>query len=208
MLKLYTHLVCPFAHRCRLLLAFKGLEAERVEVDLNAMPDWYREISPNQKVPLLMHGEHKIWESSIINEYLEEAFPEPALLPETPLERARVRLAIDFGGQNLIPEFYKLLRGDSQAAERLQGVLELLPDWMGPGPFWWSATPGLADAALYPWFERFLVLDHYRGFRAQLPNRVQVWLEALAAHPAVQAEQGQARAFVSGYARYVQPPTP
>ncbi len=107
MLKLYTAQVCPFAHRCRLALALGHLEHERVEIDLADMPDWYRHISPNQKVPLLEHNGHRIWESAIINEYLADVFSDRGLLPHDPLLRVKFRLAVDWAGNHLIPTFTK-----------------------------------------------------------------------------------------------------
>lgn len=206
MLKLYTAQVCPFAHRCRLALAFGNIEHERVEIDLKAMPDWYRAISPNQKVPLLEVGNSKVWESAIINEYLAEAFPQAGLLPQSALDRSRARLASDFFGNRVIPVFYSVLREpESDAAQRLQQAFQEAPEWMDPqGPFWVGSTPSLADANIYPWFERLGPLAHYRGFTAQLPARLQTWLDAMRSHPAVQAEAGDEEDYIAGYKRYAQ----
>lgn len=204
MLKLYSNAICPFAHRCRLAVAIKELDHERVEVDLAEMPDWYRQLSPNQKVPLLEHNGDKVWESSIINEYLEDAFPDRPLLPRDPLGRARARLGIDFTGQNLVPAFYKVLQGsDENAQERIQMAIQKMAEWMDSNrPFWVGDTPGLADIAIYPWFERMMVLDHYRNYRPNYGKRVEQWLEAMSSHPAVLAEKGNPQAFVKAYARY------
>jgi len=203
-LKLYSNTICPFAHRCRLAVALKGLDHERVEVDLAEMPDWYRKLSPNQKVPLLEHNGNKVWESSIINEYLEDAFPETPLLSGDPLLRARARLSIDFTGQNLVPNFYKVLQdSDPQALERIQKAIHDMAEWMdADGPFWLGGAPGLADIAIYPWFERMLVLDHYRNYQPNYGKRVEQWLEPMRTPPAVLAETGNPQAFVKAYARY------
>src|SRR5882724_11034895 len=73
-LQLYTFQLCPFAHRVRLTLAEKRLAAELIEIDLKNKPAGFSKISPYGKVPLLQHGDVKIWESTIINEYLDEVF--------------------------------------------------------------------------------------------------------------------------------------
>jgi glutathione S-transferase len=83
-IKIYSAKVCPYAQRVRMVLLTKGVEFDVIEIDLKNKPDWFAEVSPHGKVPVLQHGENRIWESSIINEYLEEVFPEPVLLPREP----------------------------------------------------------------------------------------------------------------------------
>jgi len=80
-LQLYTFQLCPFAHRVRLTLAEKRLAAELIEIDLKNKPAGFSKISPYGKVPLLQHGDVKIWESTIINEYLDEVFSDTPLMP-------------------------------------------------------------------------------------------------------------------------------
>ncbi|NBD32481.1 MAG: glutathione S-transferase family protein, partial [Cyanobacteria bacterium] len=101
-LELYSASVCPFAHRTRLTLMEKGLDFQLIEIDLNKKPDWFSEVSPYGKVPVIKHQENRIWESAIINEYLEEAFPKPALFPDSPGERALARIWIDFANTKLV----------------------------------------------------------------------------------------------------------
>ena len=207
MLKLYTAQVCPFAHRCRLALALGHLEHERVEIDLADMPDWYRHISPNQKVPLLEHNGHRIWESAIINEYLADVFSDRGLLPHDPLLRVKFRLAVDWAGNNVIPTFYQILRNEQpDAADKMHKAIADMPVWMAlDGPFWLGEEPSLADAAIYPWFERWLVLEHYRDFKADWPARVETWLQAMREHPVVQQEAGDTQRYITAYARYATP---
>lgn len=206
MLKLYTAQVCPFAHRCRLALSFAGLDHERVEIDLANMPDWYRHISPNQKVPLLEHEGHKIWESAIISEYLADIFPVKALHPPEPLLRAKSRLAIDWASNHLIPTFYQVLRNAEEAVARMTQAIAEAPLWMSvEGPFWLGDHPCLADSGIYPWFERWGVLQHYRDLKIDFPPRLEAWVEAMRSHPAVQAESSPTDFYLKPYARYVTP---
>lgn len=205
-LKLYTSQVCPFAHRCRLMLAWKGLQSERMEIDLAAMPDWYRQLSPNQKVPLLDHDGQLIWESAIINEYLDDAFEDDHLL-RSPLQRARARLVIERVGSQLIPAFYRLLREPApESFEAIQQAVEALPaDMDASGPFWLGPRASLADLAVYPWIERWGVLEHYRNLEVNWPGRVLEWRQAMSEHPAVLAEARPGEFYVPGYARYANP---
>ncbi|MFN8613264.1 MAG: glutathione S-transferase family protein [Vulcanimicrobiota bacterium] len=204
MLKLYTAQVCPFAHRCRLALSLGHLEHERVEIDLAEMPDWYRHISPNQKVPLLEHNGHRIWESAIINEYLADVFSDRGLLPDDPLLRAKFRLAVDWAGNQIIPTFYQVLRNEqAEAAEKMHKAIADMPQWMSlEGPYWLGETPSLADAAIYPWFERWPVLEHYGDFKAEWPPRVLAWLQAMQENPEVQLEASPAETYIAPYSRY------
>jgi glutathione S-transferase len=101
--------VCPFAQRTRLALMEKGVPFALTEIDLEAKPGWFLEVSPYDKVPVLRCDDQVVWESAVINEYIEEVFPEPALLPRDPYGRALARIWIDFANVTFVPLFYKLL---------------------------------------------------------------------------------------------------
>jgi glutathione S-transferase len=106
-IKLFSARACPFAHRTRLVLSHKKLPFELVEVELQNKPAWFdAKLSGYGKVPALEHDGQHLWESAIVNEYLDEVFPAPRLSPADPAPRARARIWIDyamelprFGGQ-------------------------------------------------------------------------------------------------------------
>ena len=205
MLKLYTSQVCPFAHRTRLALAAKGLVHERIEIDLSATPGWYLELSPTGKVPLLEHDGRLIWESALINEYLEETFPETPLWPADPYLKARGRIAIEVAGSGFIPTFYKILRGDT--AEALPEIFkDLEKSMVGEGPFWVGPYVSLTDLAIFPWFERFSVLEHYRSLKRPEGTRLRHWWDAMEKVSAVHQERTDAALYVKGYTRYALSP--
>lgn len=209
---LYSAPSCPYAQRTRLLLHEKGLAFDLVEIDLKQTPAWYLELSPTGKVPLLQYGDDRVWESSAINEYLEERHPEPALMPATPLARARVRIAVDFANTVFAPLYYKLLLAETparrhQMAARLAATLaEMERDGPGAdrdGPWWFGAAFTLADIACYPFFERFPVLAHYRGF--DLPEEctgLARWLAAMRGRASVQAQGQPAAFYIDAYRHY------
>ena len=201
MSKLYTAQVCPFAHRCRLLATHLGVPHERVEMELGNLPDWYRQLSPNQAVPLWQEDDGRlVWESAIINEYLFEC----ARLQVEPYQRARERLAIEAAGSSLIPGFYATLRGEE--GKRADQHFERLVNCMEPkGPYWLGEQPGLADFAIYPWFERWGALTHYSGLELSPPARIASWLEAMQGLAAVQREKADLDIYVAGDARYARP---
>ena len=96
-IKIYSFDKCPYAQRSRMALIEKQLAFELIEIDVYNKPDWFLEISPYGKVPVLVDGGKTIYESAIINEYLEEKYPEVPLMPKDYFERARARIWIDYG---------------------------------------------------------------------------------------------------------------
>jgi Glutathione S-transferase, N-terminal domain len=167
--KLFDAPRCPFCARVRLALAEKGVGYETVEIDLGNRPDWLYELNPAGKVPVLDDG-FVLPESAVIMEYLEERFPEPALLPEGREERAEARLAVFRFDDLLGDDYYALRRGDANAVpERL----ETLP--VGKSLF--------VDYAYLPWVMRIREV-----FGVTLPDRLETWLSELTGRTAVAAE--------------------
>jgi glutathione S-transferase len=160
---------CPFCARVRLSLAEKGVEYETVEIDLGNRPEWLYELNPAGKVPVLDDG-FVLPESAVIMEYLDERFPEPALLPAGREERAQARVAVFRFDDLLGDEYYKLRRGEDNTVPAL---LETLP--VGESLF--------VDYAFLPWVMRLREL-----FDVPLPERVESWFWELTARPPVAAE--------------------
>jgi glutathione S-transferase len=130
MLKLYNADICPFAHRARLVVTAKGIEHERIAIDLREMPQWYRELSPNQSVPFLQHDEKGVPESLIIMQYLDEAFGGLKLTPEDPFLRAKMRLAFDVIGSSWSAPFRRLSRIRTSPCPRTKSSgLRWKPRW-------------------------------------------------------------------------------
>jgi glutathione S-transferase len=91
-MKFYNAMLSPFAARCRMLIYAKGLEVEFSEAWGDFSKEQLSLINPMGKVPVLEDGDLVLPESETICEYLEDRFPEPALRPESPQARARMRL--------------------------------------------------------------------------------------------------------------------
>lgn len=206
-MQLYTAQVCPFAHRVRLVMAAKDITHQRVEIDLADMPAWFKKIAPTDSVPLLETQHGMIWESLIIMEYLEEQFPENPLYPQSNYLRARGRIVPATVGPNFVGAFYKLIRGEADAQSvQLAQVLQKLEDSMvGDGPFWLGDAPTLTDLALYPWFERWSVVEHYRSIALNPPEKLAHWLKAMAKLPYVRQEACPDQLYIDGYSRYATP---
>jgi len=102
MLELYNFSQSTCSLKVRICLAEKGLEwTDRRLVSKNHdhLSDWYLKLNPNGVVPTLIHDGRPVFESSVIMEYLEDLYPEAALRPAAPYERARMRSWLAFVDQ-------------------------------------------------------------------------------------------------------------
>jgi glutathione S-transferase len=172
-LTLYNADRCPFAARVRIVLGEKDVEYETVEIDLSDRPAWLYEKNPLGKVPVLEEDGRPLPESVVVMEFLEERYPEPALLPADPADRADVRLLVHRFDDLLGRDYYAYRKGESN---ELHERLEQLPV-DADAPF------TLADVAYLPWVIRARDL-----LGVELPPHVSAWLEARAERPAVAAE--------------------
>src|SRR2546427_10041609 len=122
MLKLYDYPDCPFCQKVRVMLAEKDLEYEKIFVDLRKQeqksPDFLR-LNPYGKVPVLIDDEEVVYDSTIINEYLEDEYPHPPLLPAQSGERARVRMFEDFADNSFTAQGNLLVAELRKPAEQV-----------------------------------------------------------------------------------------
>jgi glutathione S-transferase len=212
-LTLYSARACPYAHRTRLVLAEKRLRFETVEIDLRNKPGWFQNVSGYGKVPAIEHNGQRIWESAVINEYLDEVFRDPPLLPSDAHQRARARIWIDYANTRFVPAFAALLRAPSESASKeaeagLRNVLSYLEtEGFGkaelPGPFFFGEELSLVDFTFFPWFERWEALQHYRGFA--LPSelrKLHAYWGALRSLDTVKEQASPTSFYIERYAQY------
>ncbi|HEY6897535.1 MAG TPA: glutathione S-transferase N-terminal domain-containing protein [Rhodocyclaceae bacterium] len=91
MMNLYSGTTCPFSHRCRIVLYEKQMDFQVIDVDLFNKPEDIAVINPYNRVPVLVDRDLVLYESNIINEYIDERFPHPQLMPPDPQTRAKAR---------------------------------------------------------------------------------------------------------------------
>jgi RNA polymerase-associated protein len=91
MMNLYSGTTDPFSHRCRIVLYEKQMDFQVIDVDLFNKPEDIAVINPYNRVPVLVDRDLVLYESNIINEYIDERFPHPQLMPPDPQTRARAR---------------------------------------------------------------------------------------------------------------------
>jgi glutathione S-transferase len=111
MIKLYDFKSSPNCQRVKIVLAEKNLPYEIIPIDLRAQeqktPD-YLKLNPYGKVPVLADDDTVLYESCIINEYLEEKYPNPPLLPKEPGKKAKARILVDYGMAHFDAPYQKL----------------------------------------------------------------------------------------------------
>jgi RNA polymerase-associated protein len=182
---LYSAARCPYAARARIVLAEKGIDHELVEIDLSDRPAWLYEKNPKGRVPVIEEDDGTpLPESAVILEFVEERYPEPALLPADPADRAAARLLI-FRDDDLTSPYYALRREEEGAREKFDAVLGKFDALLARQPYLSGAEYGLADIALVPWFlrARDMLGVELDGFAA-----ITDWLERLEQRPAIAAE--------------------
>jgi glutathione S-transferase len=190
-LKLISHRLCPYVQRAVIALTEKGVAFERVDIDLANKPDWFLGVSPLGKTPVLMVGEHAIFESAVILEYLEETQEKP-LHPADPLSRAEHRAFIEFGSA-VLNDIAGLYSAPDEAAFKAKaGQLEArfarLETRVAAAPWFDGECFSLVDAVFGPVFRYFDVFDTIGDFGI-LANKPKLarWRERLAERPSVRS---------------------
>ncbi len=170
-----------------IVLRVKNVEFEVTYINLREKPDWFLEISPHGKVPVLKIDDEILFESNAIAEYLEETTA-PRLHPADPIQRARNRAWTDFvpsfssalNGIYYTPTRVAMEEGLANAPERIQKVEDALAARGNDGPFFNDEKLSLVDAAYAPFLQRFEVVERYlqTGLLKNFPH-VQVWSDTL-----------------------------
>jgi len=181
---LYDSDRCPYCARVRIVLAEKGLEYETVVIDLDDRPAWIYEKNPLGRVPVLEEDTFVLAESAVINEYLEDRFPEPALWPADPAERALGRMVV-FRFDELSRPYYALRRREEGAAERFDAALAELDGLLELRAFLTGRDFGLADVAYVPWILR--ARDRMEVELTPFPALAD-WVTRLEERPSIAAE--------------------
>ena len=184
MITLYDADRCPYCARVRIVLAEKGLEYETVVIDLDDRPAWIYEKNPLGRVPVLEEDAFVLPESAVIDEYLEERYPDPSLWPADPGERALARLLV-FRFDQLSRPYYAVRRGEEGARERLDRALADVDALLEAQLFLGGREYGLADIAYIPWILR--ARDRMDIDLARFPALVD-WVSRLVERPAIAAE--------------------
>ena len=122
-LELISFKLCPFVQRAVIVLKKKNIDFDITYIDLNDQPDWFKEISPLGQVPVLKVGDDVLFESSVIQEYVDEITP-PSLQPADALVKAKNRAWISFGGDIIMAMQGMVTAKDETAANEKRALIE------------------------------------------------------------------------------------
>ena len=185
---------CPWVQRVAIVLREKAIDFEFQHIEADNRPDWFRPISPHNKVPVLrIDDATALFESGAICEYLDEIHA-PRLHPDDPIERALNRAWIEHmpAFMNVISAHaYAMGEADyAKAAAQIPAAFEKLEQAIGvqhakgkgDGPFFNGARYSLVDASYAPFLQRHLFLERIKklGHIDKFP-RVRAWAEAIVA---------------------------
>ncbi len=161
MMRLYSGTTCPFSHRCRIVLFEKGMDFEVIDVDLLNKSEDVAAINPYGKVPVLVERDLVLSEANIINEYIDERFPHPQLMPPDPVMRGRARLFLHRFEFELYNQVDLLEQGGKAAEKARAGVrdnLTQLSQILTKQKFLLGDEFSMLDVAIAPLLWR---LEHY-----------------------------------------------
>jgi glutathione S-transferase len=196
-LELVSHYFCPFVQRAVILLLEKEIPHQLTHIDLANKSDWFLQISPLGKVPLLKVGSEVLFESAVICEYLDEVTP-GSLHPQDPLEKAKHRAWIEFASSTLAVMYDFLNVPTEEIFEQKRQELIGKLAWVERNlstPYFGGENFSLVDAAYAPMFYYFDALDEIADFGLAKAPKVNSWRQALKSHPSVQ------RTFAEDYSQ-------
>jgi len=167
LLKLVSFKACPFVQRVTIALEAKGLDYDIEYIDLAAPPDWFLAISPLKKVPLLIVENQVIFESSVINEYIDEAYPTNKLHPDDLLLKAQNKSWIEFSSNLSLHTFQLTIKQTKREFEETLGMLlndfDQVEKQLVDKPFFNGEYFSLVDASFAPIFQRLDYMHKLHG---------------------------------------------
>ena len=160
MMKLYSGDLSPYSARVRMQIYAKGIEGIVIELPTSFGTPKFRETNPIGRIPVLDIGGDLMPESEVIAEYLEETYPHPRLLGDTPRETAHIRTLARIGDVYLMNNMF-MLSGQTYVEPRNEGTIAFfasqvarniraLDAMIGVGGFACCGRLTMADCALVP----------------------------------------------------------
>jgi glutathione S-transferase len=185
-----------YSAKVRVVLCVKGLEFEECAPAQGYRSPEYRAVVPMSTLPAIQIGDWVLSESEVINEYLEDRYPEPAMLPQDPEQRARVRFLCRFHDLYLEPKVRALYGQVKPATRNPETILALQTDiefrlkqlaaWVQPQPFLLTPSISLADCGFLVTLPLASMVLAACGNSLILPPVLAHWLSVASAHPPVE----------------------
>jgi len=186
---LYSSETCMESHRVRFVLAEKGINVEIVNVttDESAAADM-AELKPYNQAPTLVDRDLVLYDASVINDYLDERYPHPPLMPVDPVSRAKSRLAlfrIESDWFSLLPDIERgTEKRKTQAKKALQESLVNSSEVFGAMPYFLSNEFSLLDCSIAPILWR---LPYYGIELPKSAKQITAYMKRVFSRPSFQA---------------------
>lgn len=210
---LYRAITCNFCHRSEIAFAAKGVQIDTVDIDLVNRSDAFMAKASGGSVPLLEWDDLSIHPSHVINEWIDERWPDPPLFPADATERAATRMWIEWWNDGPCPAYERRLM--NVRPERDEPLTDALVDHLTEmerrleargyvDGYWGGDAIGVVDATAAPMFVRFVGLRHFHGF--DIPEqlgRVRNWRDTLLNDPLVRATSPDETDLLAVYESYL-----
>jgi stringent starvation protein A len=187
MIVLYSSATDPFSHRSRFVLFEKGMDFEIKDVDMFSKPEDINNMNPYGEVPILVERDLILYESNIINEYIDERFPHPQLMPVDPINRSRVRLGL-LGFDRELYQYVQILESRTEKDEKkkekarihIRDQLTMLAPMFLKNKYFMGEEFSMLDIAIAPLLWR---LTHYKIELPKVAAPIAKYAERLFARP-------------------------
>jgi len=186
-------------------------------------PESLMKLNPRGLVPTLQYRDKPLFESTVVLQFLEEAYPDhkPHILPEDPYDRARTRIWADFMTSRIIPAFHRFLQfqpiADKEGLEQkrkefLSTINEFAAEMDPKGPWFLGPEPSLVDFVVAPWALRMWVFDYYKGGLGipaegepgddDVWKRWRLWVKAVEGRKSITDTMSEREHYLQIYQRY------
>lgn len=182
-IKLVSFAICPYVQRSVMLLEQLGQDYDVEYIDLANPPEWFLNISPMGKVPVLQIGETVLFESHVILEYLNEV-ADSDFHPADPLEKARHRAMMEFGSAMLGNQWMTIAAKDKakfeERRDELLAQMRILENSISPAPYYAGEALHIIDFSFAPLLLRLDILrrHHIPTLFNDLP-KVAAWTQTI-----------------------------
>lgn len=196
--RLYGMKYCPFSHRIQLILSYKKIPHDVVNINLKNKPEWYSEIHPEGKVPAFVDTDGEvITDSMVIANYLDEKYPEPSLYQEA-TKAQDLELLQHFS--KIVSVFLNCIHGNDKrplqeiVAELSELVVKFEEELRARDTdFFGGAQPGMLDLVMWPWVERrkalFVIYNESADFGDHDFSYLRKWVLKMKALQCVQENE-------------------
>lgn len=191
-LTLYGFRICPYVERVRILLNEKNIPAEHVDVDIRNKPDWFLKISPLGKVPVLLVDDVLLFESAVINDFLDSLSPTNSIYPADNIKKHLNKSWIEWGSTLILAAYDMTLAKEKntflEKKHLVEQKLAMLQEQVKNAPFFNGEYFSMIDLTYAPLFKRFdcLFRIYSIDLLAKFPT-LQLWSNNVLKRPSVKA---------------------